>query len=63
MEQISEKLRELEGKWVALDKVTGEVIESAETLRELNQKISQSPLRVTLFKVPRLDVNLVPLGA
>jgi|RifCSP16_1_1023843.scaffolds.fasta_scaffold18930_3 hypothetical protein len=59
MIQLSEEIRQLEDKWVAIDE-NGNVVEYAEDLQTLNDEISKLSYRVFIFKVPKLDINFVP---
>ncbi len=61
METMPETITELEGKWVALDKETNEVMESADTLKRLREKLGDTAKDVVLFKVPDLGVTYVPV--
>ncbi len=61
MKSISAKIKNFEGKWVAFDRASNDVVASGDTLKELNLKVARQDRAVILFKVPRLDVNLVPL--
>ena len=56
----SKKITELEGKWVALDRRTHDVLECADTLKELNKKTLRISQEFVLFKVPDLNVVFVP---
>ena len=60
MKSISKKITELEGKWVALDRRTQDVLEYADTLKELNQKARRISREFAFFKVPDLGVVFVP---
>jgi hypothetical protein len=60
MKSISKKITELEGKWVALDRRTQDVLEYADTLKELNKKTRGISQEFALFKVPDLGVVFVP---
>lgn len=62
MAQLPETIKDLEGKWMALDKSSYEVLHSAETLHELREKTAGGAFseEVMFFKVPALDVNYIP---
>lgn len=62
MNNFPEEIKNLEGKWVALDKDTNEIIAHAATLSTLSRKISHIKDKVRFFKVPDLSVNYVPYG-
>ena len=51
--------KNLENKWVALDKESNEIVEVAETLEELEKKLKEKIKNFYIFKLPRLDVNYV----
>ena len=51
--------KNLENKWIALDKESNEIIEVAETLEELEKKLKEKIKNFYIFKLPRLDVNYV----
>ncbi|MGH7909324.1 MAG: DUF5678 domain-containing protein [Thermodesulfobacteriota bacterium] len=59
MIQLSEEIRALEAKWVAIDE-DGNVVEYSEDLENLKDKISKLPFRVYIYKVPKLDINFLP---
>jgi hypothetical protein len=42
IKQLPEKIKELEGQWVALDKTSQGIINSASILKELRRKIAKS---------------------
>ena len=59
MIKLSEEIKKLEDKWVAVDE-SGNVVEYAEDLEKLKEEISKLSFRVFIFKVPKLDINFVP---
>lgn len=58
MEQLPEEIKNLQNKWVAINE-NGDLIEYADHLGELRDKISKLSYRVFIYKVPELDTHFV----
>lgn len=59
MFQLSEEIRNLEDKWVAVDE-NGNVVEYAEDLETLKEETSKFSCKLFIYKIPKLDTNFIP---